>query len=501
MAEIEIDVVIVGAGLSGVGAAVHLQKRCPGKTYTILEARETIGGTWDLFRYPGIRSDSDMFTLGYAFKPWTQQKAIADGPSILAYVRETAEEHGVTRHIRFKTKVVSADWDTAAARWTVTAEGPNGPETYRCRFLLLCSGYYRYSAGHAPDFPGSADFQGRIVHPQHWPEDLDYAGKDVVVIGSGATAVTLVPAMADKAKSVTMLQRSPTFMFSMPSEDGLANLGRKLLPDKIAYGLTRWRKILMQMLTFNLARQRPAHIKQQLIAHVQERLPEGYDVAQHFTPRYNPWDQRLCLVPDDDLFAAISQGKARIVTDTIDRFTPEGIALASGQTLKADVIVTATGLSLLAAGGVALTVDKAPVRLGERFAYKGLMVSDLPNCAFVFGYTNASWTLRADLISEFVCRLINYMDAHGHASATPRLPDPAMPSEPFLDFSSGYVTRAMDQFPKQGPAAPWRHPQNYIKDLFLMRYGRLDDGALEFAAAPPQRPAPTEPQASLTAAK
>jgi cation diffusion facilitator CzcD-associated flavoprotein CzcO len=501
MADIEIDVLIVGAGLSGVGAAVHLQKRCPGKTYAILEARDAIGGTWDLFRYPGIRSDSDMFTLGYAFKPWTQQKAIADGPSILAYVRETAEEHGVTRHIRFRTKAVSADWDSPTARWTIIAEGPNGPETYHCRFLLLCSGYYRYSAGHAPDFPGSADFKGRIVHPQHWPEDLDYAGKDVVVIGSGATAVTLVPAMAEKAKSVTMLQRSPTFMFSMPSEDRLANLGRRLLPDKIAYGLTRWRKILMQMLTFTLARKRPAQVKEKLIGHVQERLPEGYDVARHFTPRYNPWDQRLCLVPDDDLFAAIAQGKAKIVTDTIDRFTPEGIALASGETLKADVIVTATGLALLAAGGIALTMDGAPVRLGDRFAYKGLMVSDLPNAAFVFGYTNASWTLRADLISEFVCRLINHMETQGYASATPKLSDPAMPAEPFLDFSSGYVTRAMDQFPKQGPTAPWRHPQNYIKDLFLMRYGWLEDAALHFAPPPPPRPAPVLAEAPLTAVK
>ena len=485
MADIEIDVLIVGAGLSGIGAAVHLQKRCPGKTYAILEAREAIGGTWDLFRYPGIRSDSDMFTLGYAFKPWKDQKAIADGPSILAYVRETAEEHGITRHIRFNTKAVSAAWDSAAARWTVVTETPAGPQTYRCGFLMLCSGYYRYSAGHAPDFPGSADFKGRIVHPQHWPEDLDYADKDVVVIGSGATAVTLVPAMAEQAKSVTMLQRSPTFMFSMPSEDGLANLGRKLLPEKLAYGLTRWRKILMQMLTFTLARKRPAVVKQKLIGHVQERLPEGFDVARHFTPRYNPWDQRLCLVPDDDLFAAIAKGKARIATDTIERFTADGIALTSGETLKADVIVTATGLSLLAAGGMSLSVDGAPVRLGDRFAYKGLMVSDVPNCAFVFGYTNASWTLRADLISAYICRLIGYMDAHGYASATPKLPDPNMAAEPFLDFSSGYVTRAMDQFPKQGPAAPWRHPQNYIKDLFLMRYGRLDDGALAFAPAPP----------------
>ncbi|MBU6407824.1 MAG: NAD(P)/FAD-dependent oxidoreductase [Alphaproteobacteria bacterium] len=483
MADIEVDVLIVGAGLSGIGAAAHLQKRCPGKTYAILEARAEIGGTWDLFRYPGVRSDSDMFTLGYAFKPWKQQKAIADGPSILAYVKETAQEYGIARHIRFKTRALTANWNTQQACWTVAAESPEGAQTYRCRFLLLCSGYYRYSSGHTPDFPGLEAFKGRIVHPQHWPEDLDYTGQDVVVIGSGATAVTLVPAMAATAKSVTMLQRSPTFMFSMPSEDSLANLGRRLLPEKLAYGLTRWRKILMQIFTFTLARKQPQKVKEKLIQHVQERLPEGVDIARDFTPRYNPWDQRLCLVPDDDLFSAIAKGKARVVTGSIQRFTSDGVELTLGQTLKADLIVTATGLSLLAAGGVSLSVDGDPVRLGERFAYKGLMISDLPNCAFIFGYTNASWTLRADLISGFVCRLINHMDAHGYASATPRPADPHMPAEPFLDFSSGYVIRAMDQFPKQGPTAPWRHPQNYIQDLFLMRYGRLEDGVLAFEAA------------------
>jgi cation diffusion facilitator CzcD-associated flavoprotein CzcO len=497
MADPHFDVLIVGAGLSGIGAGVHLQKRCPGRSYAILESRPTIGGTWDLFRYPGIRSDSDMFTLGYAFKPWTEEKAIADGPSILKYVRETADDYGVTPHIRFNHKVRRASFSTPDARWTVEAETGGEPVRLTCNFLWMCSGYYRYDAGYAPEFPGAETFRGRIVHPQHWPDNLDYSGKNVVVIGSGATAVTLVPAMADKARHITMLQRSPTYMFSMPSEDALANFGRKVLPAKFAYGLTRWRKILLQMLTFSMARKQPAKTKERLLEHVRDKLGPDYDVATHFTPRYNPWDQRLCLVPDDDLFNAIKSGKASVVTDAIERFTPAGVQLASGKEIPADIIVTATGLALEVAGGVALAVDGRPVRFADTFTYKGMMFSDVPNFASVFGYTNASWTLRADLVSEYVCRLINHMAARGVDMATPRQRDPAMPVEPFLDFSSGYVNRAMAMFPKQG-RAPWRHPQNYIKDLFQLRFGKIEDGILEFAARPAE--ASSEKPAKLSAA-
>ncbi|MFT6570793.1 MAG: cation diffusion facilitator CzcD-associated flavoprotein CzcO [Sphingomonas echinoides] len=401
------DVVVVGAGISGIGAGYHLQTQCPDRSYVILEGRAALGGTWDLFRYPGIRSDSDMFTLGYAFKPWTEAKAIADGPSILKYVSDTARDYGIDRHIRFGHHVKRAAWSTADARWTVEAEGPDGPVAFTCNFLFMCSGYYNYARGHAPEWPGMEDFGGRIVHPQFWPADLDYAGKNVVVIGSGATAVTLVPAMAESAAHVTMLQRSPTYVVSRPAEDATANWLRAKLPAKLAYGLVRWRNVLFQMFFFNLARKRPEKTKERLIEMVRGELGADYDVATHFTPRYNPWDQRLCLVPDADLFAVIKSGKASVVTDTIAHFTRDGITLQSGAELPADVVVTATGLELQLLSDVAFSVDGAPVDLSKTFNYKGMMFSDVPNMATSFGYTNASWTLKADLTCAYVCRLLN----------------------------------------------------------------------------------------------
>ena len=474
------DVVVVGAGLSGIGAGYHLQTLCPERSYVILEGRKTLGGTWDLFRYPGIRSDSDMYTLGYAFRPWTGEKAIADGPSILKYVTETAKDHDIERHIRFGHQVRAAAWSTADARWTVEAEGPAGPVTFTCNFLFMCSGYYNYAKAHTPEWPGTKDFAGRIVHPQFWPDDLDYTGKRVVVIGSGATAVTLVPAMAEAAAHVTMLQRSPTYVVSRPAEDAAANWLRRTLPSKLAYGLIRWRNVLVQMFFFNLARKRPERIKERLVGMVREEMGPDYDVATHFTPRYNPWDQRLCLVPDADLFAALKGGKATVVTDRIARFVPDGIALESGAELPADIVVTATGLELQVLSDVALSVDGAPVDLGSTFNYKGMMFSDVPNLASTFGYTNASWTLKADLTSAYVCRLLNTMKKRKLRQATPRVGAAALEPMPFLDFTSGYVTRAMERFPKQGSKAPWKLHQNYARDLLALRFGSVDDG-MEFS--------------------
>jgi cation diffusion facilitator CzcD-associated flavoprotein CzcO len=483
------DVIIVGAGLSGIGAAVHLQTDCPGKTYAILEGREAIGGTWDLFRYPGIRSDSDMYTLGYAFKPWTQAKAIADGPSILNYVRETAREHGIDPHIRFGHKVISAAWSTPDAAWTVTAEQNGQTRTFTCNFLFLCGGYYSYDGGYTPDFPGADSFKGRIVHPQNWPSDLDYAGKKVVVIGSGATAVTLVPEMAKTAAHVTMLQRSPTYVVSRPAEDAFANRLRAKLPAKLAYSIIRWRNVLFGLYFFNTARKKPEVVKKRLIDMVREQLGPDYDVATHFTPSYNPWDQRLCLVPDADMFQAIKSGTASVVTDHIETFTPDGVQLKSGQTLEADIIVTATGLVLKAMNGLALSVDGKAVEPAKTLSYKGMMYSDVPNLASSFGYTNASWTLKCDLTCGYVCRLLQHMDRNGLRQATPRNTDPTIGEEPWLDFSSGYVQRAMAAFPKQGTKAPWRLDQNYALDLMNLKYSKVDDGVMEFSNPAPRKAA------------
>jgi monooxygenase len=487
MATEHFDVVIVGAGLSGIGAGYHLQANSPDRTYAILEGRDAIGGTWDLFRYPGIRSDSDMYTLGYAFKPWTQAKAIADGPSILNYVRETAREHGIDKHIRFGCQVKSAAWSSEDAAWTVEAVRDGQPIRYTCNFLFLCGGYYRYEAGYTPDFPGIDSFQGAVVHPQKWPEDLDYSGKKVVVIGSGATAVTLVPEMAKDAAHVTMLQRSPTYVVSRPAEDAMANKLRKLLPAKLAYAITRWRNVLFGMYFYRYARSNPAKVKAGIIDMVRAQLGPDYDVDKHFTPSYNPWDQRLCLVPDADLFQAIKAGRASVVTDHIDSFTPTGIKLRSGEELQTDIVVTATGLVLQALNGLKLTVDGRPVEPAKTMSYKGMMYRDVPNLASSFGYTNASWTLKCDLTCEYVCRILNHMTKTRTRQATPRLTDPTIGEEPWLDFSSGYVQRAMESFPKQGSKAPWKLHQNYALDLMNLKYSKVDDGVLEFANPPPAR--------------
>jgi cation diffusion facilitator CzcD-associated flavoprotein CzcO len=488
-----LDVLIVGAGLSGIGAAHHLQERCPGRNYAIFEAREEIGGTWDLFRYPGIRSDSDMHTLGYRFRPWTEAKSIADGPSILSYVRETARDAGIDSRIRFRHRVVSAQWRSEESRWTVEAEcGEDGERvTVTCGFLFVCSGYYRYDQGYTPEFPGIERFGGQVVHPQHWPEDLDYRGKRVVVIGSGATAVTLVPAMAEDAAQVTMLQRSPSYIISIPNEDGLVQLLRRVLPDRAAYAAVRWRNVLLQMFTYRLARRRPELAKKILRRGVQRALPPGYAVDTHFKPRYNPWDQRLCMVPDSDLFEAIGAGDAEIVTDTIETFTETGIALSSGAELEADIVVTATGLNLLFLGGMRLSVDGSEPDIGRAFTYKGMMLSGVPNFAFTIGYTNASWTLKADLAAEYICRLLNHMEANGYRECLPTASDPSITEEPLLDFTSGYVLRSLELLPKQGSKEPWKLKQNYPLDLRMLRYGPIDDGSLRFSrGAPAARPQP-----------
>ncbi len=447
-----VDVLIVGAGLSGIGAACHLQERCPGKTFAILEAREDMGGTWDLFRYPGVRSDSDMFTLGYCFRPWDNAKAIADGPSILRYVHDTARDYGVEDRIHFNHKVLRAQWSSENARWAVEAERGDTGETvtFTCGFLYMCTGYYSYDEGYTPQFAGAERFAGQIIHPQHWPEDLDYTGKRVAVIGSGATAVTLVPAMADKAAHVTMVQRSPTYVVTLPGNDGLAEALQKRVSPKLAYAL------------------------------------------------YDPWDQRMCLVPDGDLFEAISEGRASIVTDGIETFTETGLRLASGEQIEADIIVTATGLNLLPLGGIDLAVDGSEVRIPETVGYKGMMLSGIPNLAVTLGYTNASWTLKADLVAQYTCRLLNYMDAHGYATCTPRAPAPGAQTAPWLDLKSGYVLRSAATLPKQGMTPPWRLHQNYLRDIPLLRRGPVDD-EMEFAAARPDQGQDSREPASIAA--
>jgi monooxygenase len=492
-----VDVLIVGAGLSGIGAGVHLREKTPGKTYAILEAREAIGGTWDLFRYPGIRSDSDMYTLGYSFRPWEEAKAIADGPSILEYVRDTAKRYGVEDHIRFQHRVVRAEWSSEDARWTVTAERGDTGETVQLTagFVFNCTGYYHYTEPYTPEFEGTERFAGRIVHPQHWSDDIDYTGKRVVVVGSGATAVTLVPAMAPDAAHVTMLQRSPSYVISLPGEDVIANFLRRVLPSKVAYAMVRWKNVLLQTMFFQLSRRRPKLVKRLLRKGVQQQLGRDYAVDPHFTPKYDPWDQRLCLVPDNDLFEAIKSGKASIATDEIETFTERGIRLKSGQELEADLVVTATGLNMLAIGGMDLAVDGEEVVLNEHLGYKGMMLSDVPNMAMALGYTNASWTLKCDLTCEYVCRLLNHMDANGYRQVTPRTHDADIETQPFVDLKSGYVLRALEKFPKQGTQAPWRLYQNYARDIVLLRYGSLEDDALEFSRGVPASE-PVEPLAA-----
>ncbi len=489
-----VDVLIVGAGLSGIGAACHLVRQCPEKTYAVFEARDAIGGTWDLFRYPGIRSDSDMFTLGYSFRPWSDPTALADGPSIRDYVRDTAREYGVTEHIRFQHRVVRADWDSSTARWTVYARRETGEEVaVTCSFLHTCAGYYRYDRGYTPPLPGAERFAGRIVHPQHWPADLDHTGQRVVVIGSGATAVTLVPALAEQAAHVTMLQRSPTYILALPARDTAAAALRRVLPEGVVYPVVRWKNILLLTANYQLSRRAPNLVRRLLRRAARGRLPAGYDLDRHFSPRYNPWDQRLCVVPDGDLFQAIAAGRASVVTDTIETFTETGLRLASGEELAADVVVTATGLELVALGDAQLTVDGAPIDLANTVAYKGMMLSGVPNFAMTIGYVNASWTLRADLIARYVCRLLTHLDRTGQQVVTP-LPPPGDERRPLLDLTAGYVVRGLAALPWQGDRAPWRLPQNYPRDLLLMRYGRLTDAGVRFSRAgrPERSPARAE---------
>lgn len=480
-----VDVLIVGAGLSGIAAAYYLGRRCPGRRVAIVEGRDAIGGTWDLFRYPGVRSDSEMYTLGYRFRPWAGDKAIADGAAILQYIKDTAREFGIDKEIRFNQLVRRIDWSSDSAEWTVDIE--RGEEAtvlqMRCKFLFMCTGYYRYDQGYTPEWAGVERFQGEIIHPQQWHDSVDYAGKRVVVIGSGATAVTLVPALAAMAEHVTMLQRSPSYVVSSPSQDGISLWLRQRLPFKLAAWLARWRLILRQMYYFAIARSKPRETRRLILQGAREALGTDYDVERHFGPRYDPWDQRMCLVPDSDLFEAIKAGAVSVVTERIDRFVEAGIRLETGEVLPADIIVTATGLQMKLMHGVEILVDGAPVELGDTRSYMGLMYSGIPNLASAFGYTNASWTLKAELICEFVCRLLNYMGRRGYAECRPRLDAQAEATEAFVDFSSGYVQRALASLPKQGARRPWKVYQNYVKDLLQLRYRRLNDGVMEFRRA------------------
>ena len=477
-----LDVLIVGAGLSGIGAAHNLQTACPKKSFLIVEGRETMGGTWDLFRYPGIRSDSDMQTMGFSFRPWTGDKSIASGASILAYLKDTAQHYGIDRHIRYSHRVVELRWSTDDAQWSVTLEvGPAKERTtWTCSFLFMCTGYYNYDQGHMPEFAGAADFRGQIVHPQLWPENLDYAGKQVVIIGSGATAVTLVPSMAQTAAHVTMLQRSPTYIVARPGVDSLSEKLKKYMPHTWASRVARWKNILMGMYFYKLSRQKPEKVSAAIIAGAQAYLGPEYDVGTHFTPSYKPWDQRMCLVPDGDLFSSIRKGQASIVTDKIDHFTESGIKLTSGKELPADLIVTATGLKMQLVSGISMYIDSKLVDLSKTYNYKGTMFSGVPNFAITIGYTNASWTLKAELTSMYFCRLINYMDRKGWKSAVPQATDD-IGEQPLMNFSAGYVQRALAHLPKQGLKKPWTLEQNYPRDIMALRYGKLNDGALKFS--------------------
>lgn len=474
------DVLIIGAGLSGIGAAWHLQHDCPARTYAILERREAIGGTWDLFRYPGIRSDSDMYTLGYNFKPWTDTQIIADGPKIRDYIRETARENGIDRHIRYGHKVVRASWSSEDATWTLDVELSGGKRaTYSANFVMMCAGYYNYDRGYEPEFKNRNAFKGQIINPQFWPENLDYAGKKVVVIGSGATAVTVVPAMTDKAAHVTMLQRSPTYVISVPKDDPISKTLRRFLPDMLVYRMGRTRNIALTAGMFRLSRARPKAVRRLLLAQVRAQVGKQFDM-KHFTPSYNPWDQRLCAVPNGDMFKILKQGKASVVTDHIDCFVENGIKLKSGQVLEADIIVTATGLDLQLFGGTEVTIDGERIDMSQRLNYKGMMFSDVPNLSNTMGYTNASWTLKADLVAEYVCRLLRHMDKTGTSICVPRQRDPSITPQPFLDMTSGYFQRVMDRLPKQGSKAPWKLYQNYALDMAMLRRGKVNDGVMEF---------------------
>ena len=482
------DVIIVGAGLTGIGAAYHLNDKCPDRSYLLLESRQAIGGTWDLFRYPGIRSDSDMHTLGYSFKPWESKKAIADGPAILSYVRETAAENNIEQHIRFGHRLISASWCSKQSLWTLEIRQSESetPVQMTCNFLYMCSGYYNYDQPHDPQFPEVDSYKGTLVHPQFWPRDLNYKDKQVVIIGSGATAMTMVPAMTDKARQVTMLQRSPTYVLTRPSEDWFANGLRKILPASWAYGITRARNTLFQEVLFKLAQSFPRAAKRFFIDGVRRQLDKDFNIDKHFTPKYFPWDQRLCLVPDSDLYEAINSGRANVVTEHIKRFTENGIELENGDHLDADIVVSATGLKLLVMGGATFSVDGEVVDFSNQTTYKGLMVSDVPNMVSVFGYINASWTLRADLTAEWVCRALNHMSSTQTTKMVPVVPDALkdMPTKDWIaDFPAGYMQRSMHLQPRQGDQPPWVNSQNFRKERALFGKPIESDGALHFTAA------------------
>lgn len=486
MQEEHLDVLVVGAGISGIGAGYHLQTHCPDKTYAILERRENLGGTWDLFRYPGIRSDSDMYTLGFSFKPWTDPKSIADGPSILRYLNETADEYGIREKIRHGFHVKSASWSTADARWTVFAEHVESGQQHRftCSFLFMCAGYYNYDEGYTPEFPGIESYQGRVVHPQKWTDDIEWEDKRVVVIGSGATAMTVVPEMAKKAAHVTMLQRSPTYVVAAPSEDVMANKLRQYLSEKIVYKIVRTRNVLFTAFVFWFCRRYPERAKRGLLGQVRQQLGPDYDVKKHFTPSYNPWDQRMCLVPEGDLFQAIKNGSVSVVTDHIETFDETGIRLQSGERVDADLVVTATGLNLQLLGGVDVIVDGEKVNFADTLTYKGMMFSDVPNLAMSIGYTNASWTLKCDLTCEYVARLLNHMDQKGYDEVCPRIGSKDVELDPMLDFTSGYIQRSIQDFPKQAKALPWKAYQNYMIDVWTVGMTNIEDGALAFSKKP-----------------
>ncbi len=474
------DVIVVGAGISGIAAGYNLQKSCPNKSFLILEGRDSLGGTWDLFKYPGVRSDSDMHTLGFRFKPWIHNKSIADGASILEYLNETVDEYDLRKKIIFNQKVIASNWVPERSIWELTIESNGQQSSMTCNFLFLCGGYYSYDKPYMPTFPNQDEFNGRLIHPQFWDESMDYANKKVVVIGSGATAVTLVPAIAEKAEHVTMLQRSPSYVVSAPGEDSWSKALNKILPTRLTYFLIRWKNVLRTSLGFYLSRKYPAKVKERLINLVREELGEDFDVEKHFTPRYNPWDQRMCLVPDSDLFNAIKDERASVVTDHIDRFTADGILVKSGKVIDADIIVSATGIEINALNDIEVSIDHVNVEPHNKLSYKGMMLSGVPNLAFSFGYVNASWTLRADLTCEYVCRLLNQMDKQGVAACIPQEDPSAMVDDEYIDFTSGYVQRALNRMPKQGMKSPWRNYQNYIKDIFLVRLLSIKDSTLKF---------------------
>ena len=477
-----VNILIVGAGLSGIGAAYHLKKECPNKEYLILESRDQLGGTWDLFRYPGIRSDSDMTTMGFRFKPWKGEKLVAEGGAILDYLHEIADENNIKDKIQYHSHVNSVSWSSEEARWTIEYKNKikDLNEVITCDFLYFCVGYYDYDEAYEPEFKGRDNFKGQIIHPQNWPNDLDYSGKRVVVIGSGATAVTLIPSMAEKTKHITMLQRSPTYYMIRPNKNPLGNFIRKITNNTVAYYVMRWQNINMQSFFFKRARKYPQRVKDFLIGLVKDHLPENFDVDRHFTPPYNPWDQRLCLVPDGDLFNAINDGKASVVTDHIEEFKTDGIKLKSGEKLQADIIITATGFNVLLFGNIDIKVDNKIIDSSKSMTYKGMMVSNVPNLIMTFGYTNASWTLRADLTAEYACRLFNYMDKHGYKYCQPTPEGEIEIDGEWLDFNSGYVMRVLEKLPRQGARDPWRNTQNYKKDVLQLRYGRITDKELKF---------------------